>query len=164
MAGVTVHIIPLMLERGFAMAAIVGTIAMIGPMQVAGRIFVTVFAKWTDFRIAGIISGSSLLAGFALLSLAQPDNHLNFIFPIFYGSSLGIITIVRAMAVPELIGPEAYGALNGLLGLASALALAVTPVLISWVWLISQSYTAPLVVLSAVGLTALISFVIAVRQ
>jgi MFS family permease len=164
MAGVTVHIIPLMLERGFAMATVIATTAMIGPMQVAGRIFVTVFEKWTDFRVAGLISGGFVLIGFALLGLAQPDNNLNFIFPIFYGASLGIITIVRALAVPELIGPEAYGALNGLLGLVSALALAATPVMISWIWLISQSYTAPLIVLSAVGLISLLSFIMAVRQ
>jgi MFS family permease len=164
MAGVTVHIIPLMLERGFTMVTIVATIAMIGPMQVAGRVMVTVFEKWLDFRRAGLISGIFLLLGFALLSMAQPDNYLNYLFPIFYGSSLGIITIVRALAVPELIGPEAYGALNGLLGLVSSLALAATPVLISWVWLISQSYTAPLLLLSAVSLGSLLSFIIAVRR
>ena len=164
MAGVTVHIIPLMLERGFAMVTIVATIAMIGPMQVAGRVVVTVFEKWLDFRRAGLISGIFLLFGFALLSMAQPDNNLNYLFPIFYGSSLGIITIVRALAVPELIGPEAYGALNGLLGLASSLALAVTPVLVSWVWLISQSYTAPLLLLSAVALCALLSLIMAVAK
>ncbi|MBT7760214.1 MAG: MFS transporter, partial [Rhodospirillaceae bacterium] len=157
-------IIPLMLERGFAMVTIVATIAMIGPMQVAGRVVVSVFEKWLDFRKAGIISGIFLLLGFALLSMAQPDNNLNYLFPIFYGGSLGIITIVRALAVPELIGPEAYGALNGLLGLASSLALAATPVLISWVWLISQSYTAPLLLLSAIALGSLISFIIAVRR
>ena len=164
MAGVTVHIIPLMLERGFAMTAIVATIAMIGPMQVSGRVVVTVFEKWLDFRKAGLMSGIFLLLGFALLSMAQPGNYLNYLFPIFYGGSLGIITIVRALAVPELIGSEAYGALNGLLGLASSLALAVTPVLISWVWLLGQSYTAPLIVLSAIGLASLLSFIVAVRR
>ncbi len=164
MAGVTVHIIPLMLERGFAMAVIVATIAMIGPMQVAGRVVVTVFENWLDFRKAGLMSGVFLLIGFGLLFLAQPNNYLNYLFPIFYGSSLGIITIVRALAVPELIGPEAYGALNGLLGLASSLALAIAPVLISWVWLLSQSYTAPLFVFSAVGLVSLLSFIMAVRR
>jgi MFS family permease len=164
MAGVTVHIIPLMLERGFAMAVIVATIAMIGPMQVAGRVVVTVFENWLDFRKAGLMSGVFLLIGFGLLFLAQPNNYLNYLFPIFYGSSLGTITIVRALAVPELIGPEAYGALNGLLGLASSLALAIAPVLISWVWLLSQSYTAPLFVFSAVGLVSLLSFIMAVRR
>ena len=164
MAGVTVHIIPLMLERGFAMATIVATIAMIGPMQVAGRVVVTIFEKWLDFRKAGLVSGIFLLIGFALISQAQPDNKLNYLFPIFYGSSLGIITIVRALAVPELIGPKAYGALNGLLGLASSLALAVTPVVVSWVWLISQSYSAPLMLLSAVALVSLLSFVVAARR
>ncbi|MFP6747061.1 MAG: MFS transporter [Alphaproteobacteria bacterium] len=164
MAGVTVHIIPLMLERGFAMGTVIATTAMIGPMQVAGRIFLTIFEKWIDFRAAGLISGISLLIGFALLGFAQPDNYLNFIFPIFYGASLGIITIVRALAVPQLIGPAAYGALNGLLGFASAMALAATPVLLSWVWLITNSYTAPLLVLSCVGLIALFSFIMAVRR
>ncbi|MBT4486975.1 MAG: MFS transporter [Rhodospirillaceae bacterium] len=164
MAGVTVHIIPLMLERGFTMATVIGTTAMIGPMQVSGRIFVTIFEKWINFRAAGLISSVFLLIGFALLGFAQPDNYLNFIFPIFYGASLGIITIVRALAVPELIGPEAYGALNGLLGFASAMALAATPVLLSWIWLISASYTAPLIVLSSVGLICLLSFIMAARR
>ena len=164
MAGVTVHIIPLMLERGFTMVTTVATIAMIGPMQVAGRVVVTLFEKWLDFRKAGIISGIFLLIGFALLGRAQPDNNLNYLFPIFYGGSLGIITIVRALAVPELIGPKAYGALNGLLGLVSSLALAITPVLISWIWLISRSYTAPLLLLSAVGLFSLLSFIMAIKK
>ena len=164
MAGVTVHIIPLMLERGFNMATVIATTAMIGPCQVSGRIFVTVFEKWIDFRMAGLISCIFLLIGFALLSFAQPDNSLNFIFPIFYGAALGIITIVRALAVPELIGPAAYGALNGLLGFASAMALAATPVLLSWIWLISGNYTAPLIALSSVGMICLFSFVMAVRR
>ncbi len=164
MAGVTVHIIPLMLERGFAMGTVIATTAMIGPMQVSGRIFVTIFEKWVDFRMAGLISGIFLLIGFVFLGFAQPDNYLNFIFPIFYGASLGIITIVRALAVPELIGPAAYGALNGLLGFASAMALAATPVLLSLVWLISDSYTAPLVVLAAVGSIGLFSFILAARR
>ena len=164
MAGVTVHIIPLMLERGFNMATVIATTAMIGPCQVSGRIFVTVFEKWIDFRMAGLISSIFLLIGFALLSFAQPDNSLNFIFPIFYGAALGIITIVRALAVPELIGPAAYGALNGLLGFASAMALAATPVLLSWIWLISGNYTAPLIALSSVGMICLFSFVMAVRR
>jgi len=164
MAGVTVHIIPLMLERGYAMATVIATTALIGPMQVSGRIFVTVFEKWIDFRMAGLISSIFLLIGFALLSFAQPDNNLNYIFPIFYGAALGIITIVRALAVPELIGPEAYGALNGLLGFASAMALAATPVLLSWIWLISGNYTAPLIALSVVGVICLGSFIMAVRR
>jgi hypothetical protein len=153
-----------MLERGFTMVTTVATIAMIGPMQVAGRVVVTLFEKWLDFRKAGLISGIFLLIGFALLGRAQPDNNLNYLFPIFYGGSLGIITIVRALAVPELIGPKAYGALNGLLGLVSSLALAITPVLISWIWLISRSYTAPLLLLSAVGLFSLLSFIMAIKK
>ena len=164
MAGVTVHIIPLMLERGFAMATIVGTIAMIGPMQVSGRVFVTVFEKWLDFRKAGLLSGIFLLIGFALLAQVRPDNYYNYLFPIFYGGSLGIITIVRGIAVPELIGPEAYGALNGIIGLTSSLALAVTPVLLSWVWLIGASYTAPLILLSIISLISLLSFILAARR
>ena len=148
----------------FPVSIVIATTAMIGPCQVSGRIFVTVFEKWIDFRMAGLISSIFLLIGFALLSFAQPDNSLNFIFPIFYGAALGIITIVRALAVPELIGPLAYGALNGLLGFASAMALAATPVLLSWIWLISGNYTAPLIALSSVGMICLFSFVMAVRR
>ncbi|MBT7978228.1 MAG: MFS transporter, partial [Rhodospirillaceae bacterium] len=77
---------------------------------------------------------------------------------------LGIITIVRGIAVPELIGPEAYGALNGIIGLTSSLALAVTPVLLSWVWLIGASYTAPLILLSIISLISLLSFILAARR
>ena len=163
MAGVTVHIIPLMQERDFPMTTIIITTAMIGPMQVAGRIFVTIFEKWVDFRMMGLISCGCVLTSFALLSFAYPNNNLNYIFPLFYGASQGIITIVRALAVPELIGPEAYGALNGLLGFASSMSLAATPVLISWIWLISDSYTAPLLTLSIIGVICLLSFIMAVR-
>ena len=164
MAGVTVHIIPLMMERGFSMVVIISTIALIGPMQVMGRVVVTIFETWLSFRRAGLVSCVLLLCSFALLFFALPSNYLNYFFPIFYGSSLGIITIVRALAVPELIGSEAYGALNGLLGLVSSFALALTPVLISWVWLLTESYTAPLWLFLIMAFLSLIGFVLAIKK
>ena len=164
MAGVTVHIIPLMLERGFDMTTIVATIAIIGPMQVAGRLVMTIFANWLDFRKSGLLSCIALLASFGALSAATPENHFHYLFPILYGVSLGINTIVRALAVPELIGPEAYGALNGVLGFASAMALAAAPLIVSWIWSINSDYTIPLLILSLTALLSVCSFVLAVKK
>ena len=45
-----------------------------------------------------------------------------------------------------------------------AMALAATPVLLSWIWLISGNYTAPLIALSVVGVICLGSFIMAVRR
>ncbi|MFX8891399.1 hypothetical protein ABTN09_20560, partial [Acinetobacter baumannii] len=43
-SALTFHLYPLLLERGYDTATVVGAIALIGPSQVAGRIVVWVFA------------------------------------------------------------------------------------------------------------------------
>ena len=163
MSGITVHIIPLLGEYGFDLATIVTVTAMIGPMQVAGRLLITLANRWLSFRRIGIFALAAPLLALIILGAAKPGLALVFLFPILYGAANGIITIVRAMAVPELIGPEAYGSLNGILGLVGAVALACAPVVVSWTWKISQSYTAPLILLFVVGASALFAFLLATR-
>jgi MFS family permease len=52
-----------------------------------------------------------------------------------YGLGNGVMTVVRGTAVPELIGPEHYGAINGALAFPVMVARAFAPVAAASVWL-----------------------------
>ena len=39
------------------------------------------------------------------------------VFAVIYGAANGVMTIVRGLAVPELVAKQAYGELNGILAL-----------------------------------------------
>ena len=53
---------------------------------------------------------------------------------LLYGGANGIFTIVRAMAVPELLSRHHYGRINGIMLIPMSLARAVAPWAIAGYW------------------------------
>ena len=64
-----------------------------------------------------------------------------------YGAANGIITIVRGIAVPEMLTREAYGAINSVLAIPATIAKAISPLGIALLWAATGSYD---IVLAAV--------------
>jgi len=138
-SALSYHLYPLLTERGFESTAVVGAIAVIGPAQVAGRIAISVLAG----RLPTSRLGSVIVTGFplaALLLLVSGSNLLLvYVFAALYGAANGIMTIVRGMAVPEMLTREGYGAVNGA---PAAVAKAAAPVLGALLWQAVGSYDA----------------------
>ncbi|WP_119681344.1 MFS transporter [Indioceanicola profundi] len=136
------HLYPLLVERGLEPAAVVGAIAMIGPAQVAGRIAVTALAG--DLSVSRL--GSVVVAGFplAVLLLLGSGSTLLMVhaFAVLYGAANGVMTIVRGLAVPEMLSRTGYGAINGAMGAPATLAKAAAPVLGAYLWQASGGYNA----------------------
>jgi predicted MFS family arabinose efflux permease len=149
-SALSYHLYPLLTERGFEAAAVVGAIAVIGPAQVAGRIVVSALAG----RVPISRLGSVIVAGFplaALLLLITGSNLLLvYVFAALYGAANGIMTIVRGMAVPEMLTRDGYGAISGAMGAPATAAKAAAPVLGALLWQAFGSYDA-LVVCAMVG-------------
>ncbi len=135
----TFHLYPLLLERGFTAGSVVLAMAIIGPTQVAGRIAVSVFAPRAPVRLIG--SCAVLAFPVAILALAwlPPSFALVAAIVALYGSANGIMTIVRGLAVPEMLTRQAYGAVNGALAAPSMLARALAPAGAALLWAQSQS-------------------------
>jgi len=62
------------------------------------------------------------------------------VFAVLYGAANGILTIVRGIAVPEMLTREAYGAINSVLAVPAAIAKAIAPPGIALLWAAAGSY------------------------
>jgi predicted MFS family arabinose efflux permease len=144
-SGLTYHLYPLLLERGFAASTVVGAIAVIGPAQVAGRIAIWVFARDWSVRTIGIVTVLALPVSLVLLMLLPSGIAALAVFAVIYGAANGVMTIVRGLAVPEMLTHEAYGAINGVLAAPGIVARALAPAGAALLWSATNSYDAVLI-------------------
>jgi len=148
-ASLTYHLYPLLLERGLDAAGVVIVMAVIGPAQVAGRVLIMALAPEAPVRVLGsaiVIVFPLAVIGFAF---APADMMVIAAIAAFYGAANGMITIVRGVAVPEMVSREAYGAINGSLVAPLNLMQAVAPLGAALLWQASGGYGAVLAAIFA---------------
>lgn len=147
MSTVSFHLYPLLLERGLNAASVVTVIAVIGPAQVVGRIAVWVFAPNAPVRRVG--SFIVLVFPLAIVGYAYAPAHVATLAVVaaFYGAANGVMTIVRGMAVPEMLTRDAYGAINGALIGPSHFMQAAAPLGAAVLWSMTGGYGAVLAVI-----------------
>jgi predicted MFS family arabinose efflux permease len=161
-AAVTFHIVPMLAERGYALAIAVSAVALIGPSQVAGRVLITIVAPSMELLTTGCIALGLPALGLILL-LAGPEGFwVIAAFAICFGIGNGIATIVRAKAVAEIIGRAGFGAINGVMNVPVSAARALAPSAASAIWVVSGSYDPVLWLLSLVCALGVLAFVIGV--
>jgi predicted MFS family arabinose efflux permease len=162
-SALSVHLIPLLQERGLSAANAVLVAAAIGPMQVLGR--VVEYTIGSRFRPAsvGLLALGFLPLALIALSVAGSGLPLLIVFVVMYGTSNGVMTIVRAVTPAEVFGRESYGAINGALSAPVIVSRAAAPIAASVLWSASGDYRAVLWVLVALGLVAMMGYALAVR-
>jgi predicted MFS family arabinose efflux permease len=157
-AALTYHLYPLLLERGFGEPAVVAAIALVGPAQVAGRVVVWWLARDRPIRGIGMTTVVALPASLLVL-LNLPSCFASVaVFAVVYGAANGVMTIVRGLAVPEMVTKKAYGELNGILAVPGAVARAAAPVAAAALWSVSASYDAVLRAALAIAIVSAVSF------
>jgi MFS family permease len=163
-SSLTYHLYPLLLERGLGAAGVVTVMAVIGPAQVAGRVAVMAFAQTAPVRSLGsmiVIVFPLAVIGFAF---APPEVAMLAAIAAFYGAANGTITIVRGLAVPEMITRSAYGAVNGSLVAPLNLMQAFAPLGAALIWQASGGYGAVLAAVFVGSLTLCAGFWFAAWQ
>jgi MFS family permease len=133
-SGLVFQFVPLLTTWGVEMTAILTSVALIGPMQVAGRIVLMLFSARLETREIGAAVVLLLPAAILpLLFLAHTPVWLG-LAAALYGAGNGIMTIVRGTAVADLIGRTHYGAINGALTMPTMVAKALAPVVTAAIW------------------------------
>lgn len=139
------HLYPMLIERGYDTATTVAAIAIFGPSQVAGRIAIWLFAGRRSIRIIGMVH----VVLFPLALMVLLTGSLSFavaaLFAVIYGAANGIMTIVRGLAVPEMLTRDAYGAINGALATPMIVVRAAAPFAAALLWQWTGSYHAVLI-------------------
>jgi predicted MFS family arabinose efflux permease len=156
--ALTFHLVPLLSGRGLATSVVIGAFAVIGPAQVAGRIALLVLGRRLDTKRAGRAVVLAFPLSVAVLALFPHSVAAVFVFAVIYGAANGIMTIVRGTAVPELLGPEGYGAVNGALALPATLAKAGAPFVAALIWQAAQGYDVVLWTVFSGGCLAALGF------
>jgi MFS family permease len=156
-SAIAAHLIALLLARGMSPTAAAGVGALIGPMQVAGRVVEFGASRWLTVgqvgRIAAIAMPMSLLA----LLWAGTSLPLLALFAVLFGAGNGAMTVIRGALPVEMYGRDHYGSIAGALATPGLLARAVGPIFAALLWSVFGGYeraAAVLVVVAAVGAVA----------
>jgi MFS family permease len=152
------HMMPLLADKGFTPGEAVAVIAWIGPMQVAGRFAQFLFGSHLSAARLGKAVFFGLPLAVVTLAFAPKTFAAMFFFAFLFGSGNGVVTIVRGAVVPEFIGHQAVGAVNGAMAMPAAFARAAAPFLASLLLSALGNYGNVLAVLMAIALLALAAF------
>lgn len=155
-SAVTFHLVPLLAERGVGLEAIVAAAALVGPAQVGARLALLGLERRLTLRAAALIATVLPVAATATLAATGPGSPLLWLFPLLYGAGNGMMTIVRATAIAELLGRASFGAVNGAIALPALAGTALAPVGAAWLRDLSEGYDAVLWALTALALTSLL--------
>ncbi len=131
--AVSVHLVPLLLERGYNARFAGAAMGLLGLMALPGRlIFTPLGSHWPRAGATASIYGLQALGCLALL--ATRATSAVWVFVLLFGAGFGAITPARAALVTELYGPAHYGKIAGALAFVVSLARAAAPVGASWVY------------------------------
>jgi MFS family permease len=157
-SALSVHLIPLLHEKGFAPMHAVWLAALVGPMQVGGRLIEFTVGRRFSPRVVGLVAlGLLPLALVALMSTAS-GLRMSIAFVVLYGASNGVMTIIRATFPAEMFGRDHYGAVNGALAAPVIASRAAGPLAASLIWSAWHGYDAVLWVLVGVSILAMGAF------
>ncbi|HMM91204.1 MFS transporter [Bradyrhizobium sp.] len=147
------HLPRLMEAAGATTTQAVFAGALIGPSQVAARIFEASFLSRYHPLVSTRLACLTHPIGAAILGLA--GGGAASVFAIFHGSGNGILTIARGTLPLAIFGPENYGYRLGIVGAPARMAQAAAPLLFGL--LIEAMGARVLYVSSALSIAALLA-------
>ena len=157
-SAMSFHLIPLLDDRGVPIATVMAIIALIGPMQVVGRVLLMVGQRHITTIQLGALVYFAFPVAMAMLASGISDVYGLILFAVVYGVANGLVTILRGMSVPEFIGPEGYGVVSGALTMPTNVMRAVGPLAASLAWSAFGGYTPVLWGLAGIMLVAALGF------
>lgn len=107
-------------------------LALIGPMQVLGRIIEMTFAQRTSSVKAGMVALMTLTASLIILQGIGYYSWLAFGFALAFGAANGVMTVVRGALVAELFDKKQYALTLGAISTPVMFARALGPVITAW--------------------------------
>lgn len=126
-SAMSLHLIGVLEGKGLSTAEAAWVGALVGPMQVLGRVLEFTFLSKAKPSRVGVLAMWLLPASLGLLALGHGHVLLG-VFALLYGTGNGVITIVRGAIPVELYGAAHYGAVNGAMATPVLLAKAAGPI------------------------------------
>lgn len=146
------HLLPILAERGVASSTAILAAAMIGPMQVAGRLAMLAGERrlpagpTTVMCLGGMAAAATALLGATWLPLLA-------LFVVLQGACYGTTTILKPVVVAERLGQVDFGAAIGLMAVPYLAASALAPFLGTALWRVA-GYDGVLIAIALLALMA----------
>ncbi len=150
------HLLAILDDRVLSVANAVLVASLIGPMQVAGRLVVTILQNRVTH--AFIAQSCFLVIGLsmALLFFSGTGLAVAVLFSILFGGSYGLVSIIRPVIARDILGDERFGIKSGYLAFFYLIGSAVSPYLGSLVWRLG-GYDLLIPLLAVLSLTGLVA-------
>ncbi len=166
-AALPVHMVSLLRESGLAEAWVVAIPASIGAIQVAGRLLLYFFEHRFDVHVANRLIPCLIPLGVgALLASSGVERGaplFGLLFVLLYGLGNGMLTIVKGTAMAQYVDRTRVASLNGALGLPTAAARALAPLLLGLWWSREAGYRWGLWMLLGASIVAVLALWMAQR-
>lgn len=163
-SAMSLHLMPILKEGGMPAHFAAATGALLGPMQVLGRVLEPILGRLMNIRQVGLLAISLVPA--ALLFLFAPGSWLTAygLFVAMYGLGTGIITIIRGTLPAELYGRESYGAISGAISTPVMIAFAAGPYVASLLYSLGNGYPVAIASLTLTAALAALLFHCAIKN
>lgn len=154
--GLLFQLVPFLEAGQVPTEVILAAMAVMGPMQVAGRVVLSSQGERFSSLGVGFLAMGSLLAGLLVLWLMPVTLPWLCVFTGLFGLGNGMLTIVRGTAVAEFFGRENYAEISGAIAAPAVLAKAVAPLGVAALWSASgRAEMVPLTALILLGVSLL---------
>ncbi|HWD35640.1 MAG TPA: MFS transporter [Casimicrobiaceae bacterium] len=162
-SAVSAHLVVLLASGGLASRDAVLVGALIGPMQVAGRVMEFAFSnRWSPIMV-GTLAFTLLASALVVLCLVRGVWIVALAFALLYGWANGVMTIVRGTVPGVLFGARDYGTLLGRLAQPQFILKAFAPVALTLFFAVDPSRRIALYALAVAAVLALVAYRLAVR-
>ena len=163
-SALLIHLISLLKSAGLNPKDAVFVAALIGPMQVIGRILEFTVARNIRPVMIGAVSFVLMLLSVIVLYFVQGLSPLAFLFAALFGFSNGIMTIVRGTVPAVLFGRAGYGALLGKLARPAFIARAMAPVVFSVAMTAGMMQGNAILALAACAALSVVAYQLAIKK
>ena len=146
--AVAVHLVPILLERGFAMSAAALALAVLGLAKLPGRLLIAPLCSRVSAPVAvAVVFALQVVALIAVITV--PGAGVVWVFVTMFGAGDGASTPARAEIVASFFGSLEYGRIGGVLAFFLAAGRAAAPVGASLAHALFGAYDAVLWIMAA---------------
>lgn len=138
--AITIHLIPLLIERGNTAIFAATAAAAIGLVKLPGRVIFAPLAERIDLRVVIAMIFATQAVAFVVL-VVVPTTLGVVLFVALFGAVVGAVTPSQASLTAMLYGRSHYGAINGALATTIAIARSIAPLGAGLLYALAGSYS-----------------------
>lgn len=155
MFSVIVHVAAYITDLGISASVAANVLAVMGGLNITGRIAMGVVADRIGNR-RSLIIGFILLTSALVLLIATTEIWMFYLFAIIFGFAFGGMGVCESPLIARLFGLSSHGIIFGILNFGFTIGSAAGPLFVGYIFDITESYHFAFLVLVTISIIGLI--------